>query len=112
MKGYYKYHNKKTTVSGIIFDSKKEAERYSLLKLLEKAGEIQNLQLQQRFLIVPKEGKNKRERFYVADFVYEKNGKKIIEDVKSAITKKNPVYTLKKALVLYLFPEYDFIEID
>lgn len=106
-----KYRNKKTVIDGITFDSKKEAERYCLLKMLEKHGDISELQLQRKFLIVPKEGNNKTARFYIADFVYIKNGKQVIEDVKSPITKKNPVYTLKKALVLYLYPEFEFREV-
>jgi len=107
---YNKYKNKRTTLDGIVFDSKKEAARYVELKLLERSGGISNLQRQVRFEIVPKTAKNKRARFYVADFLYEANGRKIIEDVKSVITKKNPVYSLKKALVLWRYPEFDFKE--
>lgn len=33
-----KYNNKKVEVDGIIFDSKREAERYQELSLLEKQG--------------------------------------------------------------------------
>ena len=40
---YRKYNARKTVVDGIKFDSKKEAARYSELKLMEKAGEIYNL---------------------------------------------------------------------
>ena len=111
MIGYRKYHNVNTVINGIKFDSKKEGARYLELLMLEKAGEITNLQLQKRFEIVPKKYENKRARYYVADFVYEMNGKKIIEDVKSPITRKNPVYSLKKALVLVNYPEYQFKEL-
>ena len=107
---YSKYKNKRTKIDGIVFDSKKEAERYVELKLLERSGVISNLQRQVCFEIVPKTSKNKRARFYVADFLYEVNGRKIIEDVKSIITKKNPVYSLKKAIVLWRYPEFDFRE--
>lgn len=112
MQSYHKYHNKKTTISGIDFDSKKEAERYVILKMLEKNGTIKNLQMQKKFLIVPKEGNNTRARYYIADFVYEENGKTIVEDVKSAITKRNPVYSLKKALMLFWFPDFVFREYE
>lgn len=105
-----KYHNKKTIMDGIKFDSRKESERYCELKLLEQSGKIKGLELQKRFEIVPKVNGNKRARYYVADFVYIVDGQKIIEDVKSPITKKNPVYSLKKALILALYPEYLFIE--
>lgn len=36
-----KYKAVKTTVDGIKFDSKAEARRYTQLKLLERAGQIQ-----------------------------------------------------------------------
>ena len=105
-----KYRNVRTVTHGIRFDSKKEAERFLQLQLLEKAGQIKNLELQKRFEICPKRYENKRARYYVADFVYIENEKKIIEDVKSPITRKNPVYSLKKALVLANYPEYVFRE--
>ena len=38
-----KYNSKKTVVDGQTFDSKKEANRYQELVLLEKAGVIKNL---------------------------------------------------------------------
>lgn len=110
-KQYSKYHNKKTNVEGIAFDSKKEAGRYLELLMLEKSGLIKNLKRQVKFEIVPKLNRVKRTRFYVADFVYERaDGKKVIEDVKSPITKKNPVYTLKRDLVLWQYPDYQFVE--
>ena len=105
-----KYYNKKTVVDGITFDSKKEAARYLDLKMMEKCGLISGLKLQVKFSICPKFGENKRERFYIADFVYEERGKAVIEDVKSFITRKNPVYSLKKALVQWQYPDYIFRE--
>ena len=41
-----KYHNRKTIVNGHTFDSKKEANRYSELLLLERAGAIHDLRTQ------------------------------------------------------------------
>ena len=108
--GKNKYHNVKTVADGMVFDSKKESIRYLELKRLQECGIISDLQTQVRFEICPKKNANKRARYYVADFVYTENGQKIIEDVKSYITKKNPVYSLKKALVQVNYPEYDFRE--
>lgn len=105
-----KYRNTKTKIGGMVFDSKKEASRYQELRMLEKGGFISDLKLQVRFSICPKFGANKRERFYVADFVYKEGGKSVIEDVKSEITRKNPVYSLKKALVQVQYPDYIFRE--
>lgn len=45
----HKYRAKRTEVDGISFASKKEAARYVELKLLEKAGKIEQLELQPRF---------------------------------------------------------------
>lgn len=105
-----KYRNVKCVYDGLKFDSKKEAQRYAELKLLEKCGAIQNLKTQVKFCIVPKTEKNRRARFYIADFVYTENGVNTIEDVKSPITRRNPVYSLKKALVLVNYAEYNFVE--
>ena len=108
-----KYRNVKCVFSGIKFDSKKEAARYAELAMLERAGRISGLERQVRFEVCQKVPglKGSRARYYVADFVYDEDGKKIIEDVKSLITKKNPVYTLKKQLVQVKFPEYEFREV-
>lgn len=88
-----KYRNIKTTVDGITFDSKKEAARYGTLKLRERAKDISELRCQVRYNI---ELNGVKLFAYVADFVYVFNGITIIEDVKSEITRKNPVYRIKK----------------
>lgn len=107
-----KYRNKKTVLNGVIYDSRKEAMRARELQMLEAAGEIKDLRQQVAFVICPKVPKLKgsRERKYIADFVYEQDGVKIIEDVKSFITRKNPVYSLKKQLVQVQYPDYLFQE--
>lgn len=48
----HKYHAQPTTVDGIRFASKAEAKRYGELKLLAKAGEIRDLRLQPRFVLM------------------------------------------------------------
>ena len=91
-----KYHAKKTEVNGKTFDSKKEDKRYMELKAMEKVGSIQNLQLQVPFVLIEK-SKYGRSIKYVADFVYyNKNGSKVVEDVKGV---KTPVYKLKKRIM-------------
>ena len=110
-----KYRNKKTTLDGYTFQSKKEANRYFELKMLQKAGEITALELQPKFEIVPDviwlhASRILRKRYYIADFAYFENGNKTVEDVKSAITRKNPVYTLKRQLFLLKYPGIVFKE--
>lgn len=97
-----KYGNKKVVVDGIEFDSKREARRYIDLKAMEIAGLIQNLRLQVRYLLIPSQridGKVvEREVVYVADFVYEQDGKTVVEDSKGHRTKE---YILKRKMMLF-----------
>ena len=100
-----KYHATKVTVDGIKFDSKKEAKRYQELKLLEKAGEIHELQRQVKFRLLPSQridGKViERECTYIADFVYfDGNNNKIVEDTKGVRT---PEYVIKRKMMLYFY---------
>lgn len=103
-----KYHNKKVVVDGKKFDSKKEAERYQALKLLEKADVIRNLSRQVPFELIPKQ-KNERAVKYIADFMYVETatGKIIVEDVKGYRT---DVYKIKRKLFKWRYPEYEFLE--
>ena len=104
-RGKSKYGNQKTIVDGITFDSRKEARRYSELKLLQKAHKIYDLQRQVRYELQPKfrdmDGNVVQGIYYVADFTYFKDGVKIIEDVKSEATRKDKVYLLKKKMMAY-----------
>ena len=68
-----KYRNKKVQVDMYVFDSIRESQRYKELKLLERAGEISNLELQPRFLLqdsFKKNGKTYRKIEYIEDFSY------------------------------------------
>lgn len=89
-----KYRAVRTEVGGITFASKAEAKRYSQLKLLEKAGEIKNLQLQPKFPLTATRGKTiTKIGNYIADFSYTENGGLVVEDVKGF---KTPLYRWKK----------------
>jgi hypothetical protein len=93
-----KYHNRKTEVDGIEFHSAAEARRYGELKLMVRAGVIDDLVTQPRWdlpvngLIVGR---------YVGDFSYVQRdtGQLVVEDVKSDPT-KTAIYRLKKKLML------------
>lgn len=112
-----KYRNIETSVDGHVFASRKEAQRYKELSLLEKAGEIKELELQPRFLLqLPfkdNEGKQHRKIEYVADFSYKDMKKKVlvIEDVKASATFKTEVYRIKKKLFLYAYQDLIFREV-
>lgn len=93
-----KYHAKRTSVDGITFDSKREADRYLVLKSMEEDGTIEDLRRQVRYELIPAfdvDGRHYRPVYYVADFVYVEDGKEVVEDVKGMRT---DVYRLKSKL--------------
>jgi hypothetical protein len=88
------------TMDGILFSSKKEMVRYAELKLLEKAKEISNLELQPKWHV---HINGKLFCTYTADFAYQtKGGEVVVEELKSTGTAKDAAYRLrKKAAELY-----------
>lgn len=113
-----KYHAKKTVREGQVFDSKREAKRYTELLILQRAGKISDLRTQVEYELIPaqrepdtvgsrggiKRGKViERAVKYVADFVYvDENGTEIVEDAKGY--KDGQAYALfviKRKLMLY-----------
>jgi hypothetical protein len=90
-----KFRNVPTEVDGIAFASKKEARRYGELKLLERAGQITGLKVHPAF---PLDVNGHPVCRYVGDFAYVRGGVEVVEDVKSPITRKHPVYRLKAKL--------------
>ena len=101
-----KYKNKITFVDGIRFQSKGEADRYTDLRLMEKAGYISELSLQPKFPIVINNKPvkirsagcpNGRAVSYYADFRYkDSKGVDVVEDFKGMDL---PISRLKRALV-------------
>ena len=81
------------------YASKREAKRAAELKLLAKAGKIQELREQVVFVLAPSVvigGRKRPQMKYIADFCYIENGKAVIEDVKGVLT---AVYKLKRHLM-------------
>jgi hypothetical protein len=95
-----KFHNVRTqTGDGITHDSAKEARRWVILKMFEDAGSVKDLQRQVRYDLHVAGGA--KLWAYVADFVYlDSDGVTVVEDVKSAPTRKLPVYRAKKKHML------------
>ena len=111
-----KYRNKKVSFQGEEFDSKRELQRYLVLKDAESKGIIQNLQKQVNFELIPKieedvvihlKRKDKIQRktiqlpiVYRADFVYKKDGVMVVEDVKASANMRSldRVFLLKEKL--------------
>jgi hypothetical protein len=99
-----KYGAKKTEVDGIEFASKKEANRYAELKLMEVGKKIEDLKIQRSFLLQAgfedKKSKKKiRPITYVCDFFYydKEKGWYVVEDVKGV---KTEAYRLKKKMFM------------
>lgn len=118
-----KYGNRKAVVDGITFDSRKEANRFQELRMLERAGKIKALERQVKYVLIPtqreasfevyKSGPNKGRRkpgkvvehecSYVADFVYTKDGETVVEDVKGYRAPSSAAYAkfvIKRKLML------------
>ena len=116
-----KYHSKKIKApDGEIFDSRKEYKRWCDLTLLERAGEITNLQRQVPYLLLPEHrepdligprgGRRKgriieRRLEYIADFTYEEllpdgSWVYVVEDCKGMRTRE---YIIKRKLMLHVY---------
>ena len=96
-----KYRAKKQVVDGITFASRAEARRYGELKILQQAGKVSDLQMQVPFVLAPAvliRGANRKSPAlrYVADFVFVRDGARVIEDVKGALTQ---AYRIKRHLM-------------
>ena len=98
-----KYNARKVKYKDIIFDSKKEFERYLELLDMEKRGEIKELRRQMKYEILPG-NQYYRPVHYIADFVYVKDGQETIEDVKGM--KKGCAYQLYKIKEKLMFDKY------
>lgn len=85
------------------FDSKREHQRFHILRLMEKAGEISGLQRQVPFKLTVQ---GHLIATYVADFTYTEKGKFVINDAKGFAT---PEYKLKKKLMKAIF-DWEIVE--
>lgn len=107
-----KYNSERTTIGGETFDSRKEAERWVVLRAKEGRGEISGLRRQVKFVLIPAQYRTEingrtrcveKEIAYYADFVYVRDGQTIVEDVKgyrggSAYS----MFKMKKKLMLFM----------
>ena len=113
-----KYGNNKIKNAYGNFDSSLEWSRYLFLSNRQKEGEISDLRRQVEYLLIPAQygteirhlkTKDKEVRVllerpcsYIADFVYERNGKTIVEDCKGAKAIITETAKIKKKLLLWV----------
>ena len=114
-----KYKNKKVEIEGILFDSTKEGKRYLVLKQALDKGEIQDLQLQVRYELIPAIKEEYVEHLktkdkvktrtlqlpitYTCDFQYVKDGELVVEDVKASPKMIPKEFILKEKLMFWKY---------
>ena len=113
-----KYKNTKVEYQGIKFDSKREMQRYIVLKDAEAKGIIQDLKMQVKHELIPavketyvKHLKTKDKECertlqlpitYTCDFAYVKDNELVVEDVKISKSMLPKEYVLKKKMMFAL----------
>lgn len=113
-----KYNNTKVEYDGIKFDSKKEMQRYIVLKAAEDSGVISNLELQVKYELIPAVREEYIEHLktkdkvktrtlqlpitYTCDFQYLKDGVLIVEDVKASPKMLPKEFVLKEKMMFAL----------
>ena len=114
-----KYNNKKVFIDGIKFDSKKEGERYKVLKQYEQNKTISGLNLQVKYELIPSIKESHIEQLktkqktvyktvqlainYVCDFSYIKDNETVLEDVKASPKMLDKVYLIKEKLMRWKY---------
>lgn len=116
-----KYKNTKVEYQGIKFDSKREMQRYIVLKDAEDKGIIQDLQMQVKYELIPavketyvKHLKTKDKECertlqlpitYTCDFAYIKDNEQVVEDVKASpkTAALDKVFLIKEKLFRWKF---------
>ena len=113
-----KYGNNKIKNAFGTYDSELEYARFIFLANRQKDGEISGLRRQVEYLLIPAQygteirhlkTKDKEVRVllerscsYIADFVYERNGKVIVEDCKGSKYIITADFKIKKKLMLWV----------
>ena len=107
-----KYHNIKTVVDGITFDSKLELNRYCYLKLLERAGELKSVVYHKKYVLqesfINSRGKHRAGITYTPDFIImKKDGTIYAEDVKGNKTIITDLFSVKQKLFEKRYPDIE-----
>lgn len=113
----------KVTYKGIEFDSRDEMNRYIELCDMQSKGLIYGLRRQYSFVLIPRQSKmvvkhlktkdKTVEKFlenpaiYTCDFMYLENGVYVVEDVKSAFTRTEKDYVLRRKLMVRKIQEHN-----
>lgn len=101
-----KFGARKVSLDGIEFASQAEANRYSQLKLMERARQIKALAVHPKF---PLKVNGVLIGVYTADFVYFEAGKQVVEDVKGIVTSEA---SLRMRVFMACFPDIELRIVD
>lgn len=99
-----------------VFDSLKEYARFQELKMLQRVGKVSEVERQVKLVIQEAftyRDEHISEIFYRADFIYMKDGRKVVEDVKGFDVETQTYRTtadfkLKWKLLKHRYPDYHF----
>ena len=114
-----RYNHTKVEVNGLKFDSKKEYQRYLVLKEAEDRGAISDLRTQVKFELIPAVVEEYIEHLktkdkiktrtlqlaitWTADFVYQKDGEEVVEDVKPSKALLSDRFVIKEKLFFWKY---------
>lgn len=114
-----RYNHTKVEADGLKFDSKKEYERYLVLKKEVEDGNISNLRTQVTYELIPavteeyvehlktkdkiKTRTLQRPITWTADFVYNKGDEEIVEDVKPSKFLLSDRFVIKEKLFFWRY---------
>ncbi len=114
-----RYNHTKVEVDGLKFDSKKEYQRYLVLKEAEDRGAISDLRTQVKFELIPAVVEEYIEHLktkdkiktrtlqlaitWTADFVYQKDGEEVVEDVKPSKALLSDRFVIKEKLFFWKY---------
>ena len=114
-----RYNHTTVEVDGLKFDSKKEYERYLFLKKELEAGRISQLRTQVKYELIPKVTEEYVEHLktkdkiktrilqlpitWTADFVYDKDGEEVVEDVKASKALLSDRFVIKEKLFFWKY---------
>ena len=105
-----KVNHEKVKIGDLEFDSIAEYERYQELRIMERAGIITDLECHPRYEIIPAQKVEGHRAFraahYTADFQYMRDGKLVVEDVKSTYTREAEDWKLRRKLMLMVHGIY------
>lgn len=113
-----KYRNHKIVNSEGVFDSQLEWSRFIFLRNRQSEGQISGLRRQVEYLLIPAQYKAETRHLktkdkevqvlverpctYKADFVYAKDGRTVVEDVKGSRFMIDQKFPIKRKLMLWV----------